>query len=286
MRQVKRGSWYKKLVLAALLSLVMGLGAFMLFKSDDKQMPSSSKSTANKSKTSNKKTKETLPLVNLQPTINAWAAKQSGMASVVVYDLVNNKTIASLNPNNQYFTASIYKLYVAYIGYQKVADGTYSLSNPYLSGYTRGKCLEVMIRNSYSPCGEKMWAELGKESLTAKLKTYGLTDTSMTALQTSAHDATIILKRLFNGGDLSQKHRKLFLDSLKTQSALYRRGLPSGFNKSVVYNKVGWNELIEWHDAAVVTLPNGRGYVISVFTKNIGSKNIAELGRMIETKLL
>jgi hypothetical protein len=142
-----------------------------------------------------------------------------------------------------------------------------------------------MIRDSYSPCGEKWWAELGKESLTAKLKTYGLKNTSMTALYTSAQDASIILQRLFDKRELTEAHHTAFLDSMKDQPALYRRGLPSGFSQSTVYNKVGWNGQVEWHDTAIITLPNGRSYVVSVLTENIGSAQIKALGQVIEARL-
>src|SRR3972149_6859816 len=83
-------------------------------------------------------------------------------------------------------------------------------NDPYLSGYSRGKCLDAMIRDSYSPCGEKMWSELGKQQLTEKLKTYGLSNTSMTGLYTSAEDAAIILQRLFERRDLTKTHTKVF----------------------------------------------------------------------------
>lgn len=225
------------------------------------------------------------PLINLQPTIDAWADKQSGTASVVVYDLANHKTVGSLNPNTQYFTASIYKLYVAYVGYQKIADGTYDGSGPYLTSHSRLKCLDLMIRDSYSPCGEKMWNELGKATVTAKMISYGLDNTSLTGLYTSAQDASIILQRLFERKDLTKAHTTAFLDSMKDQPTQYRRGLPSGFSKSTVYNKVGWNLQLEWHDTAIVTLPNGRSYAIAVLTKNVGKDNVADLGRAIEQRL-
>lgn len=227
----------------------------------------------------------TFPVINLQSTVDAWTDRQSGTASVVIYDLANKKTVASLNPDRQYFTASIYKLYVAYVSYQKIADGTYNLDDPYLSGYTRGECLDTMIRDSYSPCGEKWWNELGKQNLTEKLKTYGLTNTSMTGLYTSAKDAAIVLQRLFEDRDLTKAHTNAFLDSLKEQSALYRRGLPSGFSQSTVYNKVGWNGLIEWHDTSIITLPDNRSYVITVLSENVGSAQIAALGKAIESRL-
>ena len=241
------------------------------------QQPASSSETATE--------QQSFPLISLQPTVAAWAAKQSGRASVIVYDLANKKIVASLNPDRQYFTASIYKLYVAYIGYQKIADGTYDANDPYLNGYTRAECLDAMIRDSYSPCGEKWWNELGKQALTAKLETYGLDNTSMTGLYTSAADAAIILQRLFEGKDLTKTHTGEFLDSLKDQPDKYQRGLPSGFSNSTVYNKVGWNGTVEWHDTAIITLPNGHSYVIAVLTKSVGSSQIKVLGQAIETRL-
>jgi beta-lactamase class A len=265
--------------------LIIAVGAVAYFywpENEQKNSSNQQTQTTNESETE----QPSFPLINLQPTVDAWANKQSGTASVVIYDLANNKTVGSLNPDRQYFSASIYKLYVAYAGYQKIADGTYSADAPYLSGYTRAKCLDAMIRDSYSPCGEKWWAELGKESLTAKLKTYGLTNTSMTGLYTSAEDAAIVLQRLFERRELTQAHRTAFLNSMKDQPALYRRGLPSGFSQSTVYNKVGWNGQVEWHDTAIITLPNGRSYIVSVLTENIGSTQIKALGQAIEARLI
>ena len=264
---------------------VAAVNVFALLRIIDDKSPVNTQSPAKKSLNNNKKKNKSYPLIDLRPTVDAWAARQSGAASVVVYDLANDKIIATLNPDTQYFTASLYKLYVAYIGYQRVADGTFSLTDPYLSGYNRGACLDAMIRNSYSPCGEKMWNELGKQKITNAIKEYGLKNTDLTGLYTSARDATIILQRLFGRRDLSEKYTMSYLDSLKTQPALYRRGLPSGFNDSTVYNKVGWNGSVEWHDAAIVTLPNDRSYVVVVLTENVGTKNIIDLGKAIEAKL-
>ncbi len=276
---------FEKFVIILAFLLVVVTGLFLILKPDDKPISDNSLPTTSDQQPKAPTAKKTAPLVNLQPVVDYWAAKQTGTTSVVVYDLANDKTVASLNPSEQYFTASLYKLFVAYIGYQKVADGTYNLSDTYLSGYNRGQCLDTMIRDSYSPCGEKMWNELGKSNLTTKMKAYGLKNTDLTGLTTSAKDTSIILKKIFNGDDLPAKYRKLYLDSMKTQPALYRRGLPSGFSKSVVYNKVGWNGQVEWHDGAIITLPSGRSYVVAVLTKNVGSQNIAELGKMIENKL-
>lgn len=276
-----------KLVPCMLIALIL-LGGFIWFvkKTDPSSSPAASTSKSDQEKTPKKQDQ---PIIDLQPAVDAWAANNppagGGSASVVVIDLANNKTIASLNPDKVYFAASIYKLYVAYEGYQKMANGPYKMDDTYLSGYSRGKCLDEMIRSSYSPCGEKMWAELGKEKLTEKLKTYGLKNTNMTGLQTTATDASIILQRLYENKDLAKEHANLLLESMKDQPDKYRVGLPSGFTKSTVYNKVGWNEDLEWHDTAIVTLPSGRSYVVSVLTRSIGRANIVELAKVIEAKL-
>lgn len=266
-----------------LLAVLVVVVAYIYWSGNEK----SSNSTSQQSSESNEQAEkqQTFSLIDLQPIVDGWVAKQNGQSSVMIYDLANQKTVASVNPDQQYFTASIYKLYVAYIGYQKIADGTYSADEQYLSGYTRIECLDAMIRDSYSPCGEKWWNELGKESLTARMKTYGLKNTSLTGLYTSAEDAATILQRLFERRDLTESHTKAFLDSMKNQPATYRRGLPSGFSESTVYNKVGWNGLVEWHDTAIVTLPNNRSYVITVLTQNIGSSQIKALGQAIESRL-
>lgn len=232
-----------------------------------------------------KKQTPRLPVIEVQPVLDNWNASQTGKASVVVYDLENKKTVGSLLPDEQYFTASIYKLYVAYFGYQKIADGTHDFNQPYVSGYSRGQCLDAMIRSSFSPCAEKMWVELGKQNLTDRLRAYGLTDTSLVGLYTSAKDAALILQRLFERRDLGEDHTSLFLESLKTQDPKYRKGLPQGFQNSTVYNKVGYNGQVEYHDAAIVSLKNGRHYAVTILTERIGTNNIIALSKAIEATL-
>jgi beta-lactamase class A len=279
--------WYqpKKTIIYVLLAAVLlGIG-YLIWPDQETDKPAASTTSA-ANPPQQTKTKEKPPFIDLQPTVDSWIAKQRGTASAVIYDLANKKTVGALNPEKTYFTASIYKLYVAYIGYQKIADGTYSANEPYVGDYTRAECLDVMIRESYSPCGEKWWNELGKQNLTEQLKAYGLKNTSMTGLATSAKDVAIILQRLAQRQDLTAAHTKAFLDSMLNQPSKYRAGLPAGFKDSDVYNKVGWNGLVEWHDTAIVTLPSGRSYVVSVLTQNIGSAQVAALGKAIESRLV
>lgn len=225
------------------------------------------------------------PLPNIQPVVDDFVANNSGTYSILITS-TEGVVLASHNPDQSYFAASIYKLYVAYEGYKQVDEDKFKLNESYLNGKTRGQCLDAMIRDSDSPCGEKMWAELGKQALDNQMKDYGLTKTSMVNLSTTASDAAIILRKIQTGEGLSEESRTAYLDSMKTQDARYRRGLPSGFEQATVYNKVGWNLDKEWHDTAIVTLPDGRSAIVAVFTTNAGFRNIAKLGSTIENALL
>ncbi len=224
-------------------------------------------------------------LPNIQVDIDKFVASHQGTYAVKITSQ-SGTVLAEHNGDKGFFTASIYKLFVAYAGYQKIDDGTHQLSESYLAGYTRGGCLDAMIRDSYSPCAEKLWEELGKESLTKQMQKLGLTNTSLTGLVTSANDSAMILQRIAKGDGLSEASKGAYLDSMKTQDSKYRRGLPTGFKQSTVYNKVGWNEDKEWHDTAIVVLPNGEKVIVTILTSGAGYKNVAQLGAVIEEALL
>jgi beta-lactamase class A len=220
----------------------------------------------------------------LQSAVDSWfTTAGGGSASVVIVDPKDGSVLASLNPDAQYFTASLYKLYVAYEGYKQVDVAAVDPSESYQEGRSRAECLDLMIRESDSPCGEKMWAEIGKQNLTQILKGYGLQNTDMTALRTTAADTARMLRRISTSEGLSEASQTAYLDSMKTQQTLYRRGLPSGFSSEVVvYNKVGWNEQQEYHDAAIVELPDGRRVVIAMLTSGVGTRNISGLAQALE----
>ena len=219
--------------------------------------------------------------VSMQTVLDEGASSINGTASVVLMD-ENERILAQINPREVYFSASIYKLYVAYTGYQQVDAGQVNPEEVYVNGQTRQECLDLMIRDSDSPCAERLWNELGKQELTNQLQGIGIVDTDMSSITTTARDASLLLARILRGEGLSNESRTAFLDSLKDQDALYRRGLPSGFTQAAVFNKVGWNELLEWHDTAIVEFTDGRQLIVSVMTENVGSAAVARLGTAIE----
>lgn len=220
----------------------------------------------------------------VQAVIDNWAGGLTGTASVFISDLDGNR-IAVHNQDQVYFAASLYKLFVAYFGYIQVDSGDVDASEPYVGARTRSSCLDAMIRDSDSPCAEKMWVELGKQRLTDALYELGIRDTSMINITTTASDTARILALFGRGGTVSEESQAAFFASAKDQ--VFRNALNAGFSDNViVYNKVGFNELKEYHDAAIVELPDGRRFIIAVLTENVGTRNIAELARRVEATIL
>ena len=219
----------------------------------------------------------------LQSTLDQWSAGLSGNDSVVISD-VNSNVLASTNPGESYFAASIYKLYVAYFGYQQVDDGLVNPDEVYVNGKTRAECLDLMIRESDSPCAETLLVELGKQELNEQLADLGILNTDMVNITTTAADAAIMLGLIARGEGLSPASQAALLESMRTQ--VYRDALNAGFSDGVtVYNKIGFRELVEYHDTAIIELSDGRQLVVSVLSENVGTRNIAELARQLELVL-
>ena len=227
--------------------------------------------------------KEPEPAFNsseLTAVVNTWVARQSGDASVVLSDL-DGTILAESNPAMVFFAASIYKLYVAYEGYLEIDEGIVNPQELYINGYTRAECLDLMIRESDSPCAEKLWNELGKQKLTDTLAGYGITDTNMVALTTTAADAAKMLSRIAQPIGLSVESQNAYMTSMKEQ--IYRDALNKGFSEEVIiYNKIGFNGQVEYHDVAIAEFVDGRQLIVSVLTENVGTAEIANLGRDIE----
>lgn len=221
--------------------------------------------------------------VKLQGVLDSWEATTSGITGVVITDK-DGRLLAQLNGDKKFFTASIYKIYVAYEGYKQLDAGTIDPSEVYVNGHTRLECLDIMIRESDSPCSEKLWNEIGKQKIEDAIIKLGITDTSMTGLSTTAGDAAKMLKIIWNGEGLSESSKNLYLASMENQ--IFRSTLNKSFQPGVkVYNKIGFNGQKEYHDTAIVEFEDGRVLIVSVLTDGVGTKNIVKLGTMLENSI-
>jgi beta-lactamase class A len=215
----------------------------------------------------------------IKAVLDAWAKKYSGKASVVITDTQSGDLLANSNADKQYFTASMYKLYVAYLSSQDIDSGVHVASEPFLGTYSRQDCIVRMIQFSDSPCGEKMLNEMGKKQADARLITLGLTSTSMAGFKTTATDAAFVTRKVALGEGLSKDSARNLQEAMSEQ--MYRDALPTGFKNSKVADKVGFYET-GYHDSANVTLKEGRTFTVSILSENMGSRQIAELARTLE----
>ncbi len=215
---------------------------------------------------------------DLQKLLNSWQADYPHASfGVVVKELGGSKRSASINPDKEFFAASLYKLYEADYLYSKISNGAFNLSSVVGSSHSLGTCLQLMIVVSDNACPEAIGYELGWSNLQSFVSSQGFNETSMAPIATSANDTADFLTRLAQGSLLSSS----FSDDLITNMShqIFRSGIPAGSSGIKVADKVGFNYGY-WHDAAIVYHPKGR-YVLVVLTKDTGPSAIADLAARI-----
>lgn len=240
----------------------------------------------------------TLKEVDFQPVIDAWANTVSGNKSILIYDLDLDKENASYNVAENYNTASLYKLFVVYEGYKRLEDGTWDgNAKAGSTGKTISKCLDLTIRESHSPCAETLWGMIGQDKLDIIIENeWNITHSDISKLTSNVNDIMLILKRFYEHPDFNnQVLLDAMWDSFLNQPDTtyeWRQGLPRGFSRASVYNKVGWAYNAEgkywniYHDAAIVKFPledgTTRNFIVVVMTNKIDFIDIRKLGTNLE----
>lgn len=253
-------------LLFVVLFLLGGLVYFLVMGQADSE--TADQPSAGVSETSEPASEEPEPqistLPSMQAELDAVLPTVSGEHAVLLEDPTTGDVLAAHREDASYFTASIYKLYVAYLGLVDIQNDATEPDELYNQGRTRQQCIIEMIRESDSPCAEQMWAEQGKAASTERLaSSFGFEHTSMEALTTTVHDANIIMKRLQQQKDLNDDNTQLLREALGDQ--IYREAIPSAVPETKVYNKVGFYET-GWLDVAIIELPSGREVVLSIFS--------------------
>lgn len=234
--------------------------------------------------------------IDFQPVVEEWARLVSGNKSVMIYDLDRDELVGSYNTKEDYDTASLYKLFVVYEGYRRLESGEWRADDLVGStGYTVLECLDLAIRESYSPCAENLWAEIGYDELDEIIETdFRITDSEISVLISNPEDITKMMKLFYEHPDVKNetlvaRMKDSFLNQPKTEYN-WRQGLPSGFSDAAnVYDKVGWefneneNYWNIYHDAAIVEFPEkDRHFIVVVMTNKVSYQQIRKLGTMIE----
>ena len=175
-RRRKKPSNRKYWLVALVVLLVAGSAWFFYFKDKDERGDKAS----SQSQSGDNETTEEIPkpkLVDLQPTVDAWVAGKSPTYGIVVYDPANQKTVASHNPDQKFFAASLYKIFVAYLSLVDFQNGAQDPNSILTGGFTRKECVDKMIRESNSACGEAMMASIGQATLKQRVSDMGIKNT-------------------------------------------------------------------------------------------------------------
>jgi beta-lactamase class A len=224
--------------------------------------------------------------IDLQPTIDTWVAKQAADYYIEVYDAQANKTIAKNSPEKVLFAASLYKIYVAYLALLDIQNGDMNPDEVISGSFTRKQCIDKMIRESHSPCGEAMMADMGTTNLNRRVSEMGMTGTFFNGIRTSAADSALILRYIEEHRDLNDENTAYLRDAMLTQDAKYKRGLQTGAPEAKWETKVGWNEDINYHDIGIMTMPDGRVFYVAILSQGQGSSApIADFSKTIFSAL-
>lgn len=240
-----------------------------------------------------------IPKIDFQPIIDSWVASVGGNKSVIIYDLDRDEMAGTYNPDEYYNTASLYKLFVVYEGYRRVESGAWNPDETVGGvGYTISKCLDLAIRESYSPCAERLLAMIGRDELNRIIaEDYDIHATDITRYSSSPSDILKIMKRFYDHSDIKNQ---TLIDAMKDSFLVqppttynWRQGLPSGFKVGNVYNKVGWDfnpDKKVWniyHDAAIVEFPEqDRNFIVVVMSNFVPFQRIRDFGAQIEQTTL
>lgn len=215
-------------------------------------------------------------------TRNGLDQNRAQIWSVAVYDIKNNRWLGEVNPNQQLFSASLYKLYVTYALSKKISFDQWD--NKQVAGHSLKSCVDLMLRVSDNTCGLAVGQLVGWNNVDKISKQYGFTDTIMNkpgGSVTTAGDTATFMSDLYQGKLFDQDTTAFVLSSLKNQ--VYRSGIPAGCTGCTVYNKTG-NEGTDNHDAAIVQSGNNT-YAVAILSEGSSMGRIANVEKAIEAAL-
>ena len=226
----------------------------------------------------------------IQMALISSLADLPGDYSLVVYDPVYDETVVEVEPDKVYFTASLYKLYLAFLAWQDVDQGILELdqvllNHPTLGQHNLWQCLDLMVRVSDSPCAEALLATYDRQDLQKRLNSLSLVDVNVDQFLVSARDMTKLIALIEAGQGLSAGSREHLLASMNLQ--VDRQGLQQAFSAAgdVAYNKVGLSAH-DWHDVGLVRLgPAKRPLILAILTNDAGVAGVAALAHELHQVL-
>lgn len=228
------------------------------------------------------------PIVQLQPVLDQWAKQHPRQQwGVVIKSLEGPSFDARLQPDREFESASIYKLFLTLPLFNQVSVERQTQITVKAGGQQKSiaDCVDLMLRVSDNPCGEALGYYLNWKKADETLKRGGFKRTDFisrkNSLRTSAGDTANFLAAL-DGDMFNLPAEKTIMYSLLNQK--YRSGIPAGCPGCTVANKTGDIDNVV-HDAAIVTYSKGK-YVLVVMSQGGSFKQIAQLTGELHQKIL
>ena len=188
-------------------------------------------------------------------------------------ELDGKKRRADYRGNEQFVTASTYKLFVAYSLLKQIDGGKRDWES-------NANCFNKMISYSDNACAESFLNSLGLRNVTSDIQAIGLKNSNFIKTGgpfTTANDLTLLLGMIATGQNFSSANQQRLVSAMTAN--VYRKGIPAGVNGTVA-DKVGFmDELL--HDAAIVYSPSGT-YVLAIMTNGSSWATIADLAKQID----
>lgn len=212
----------------------------------------------------------------LQALLNDWAKNHKGKFYVSLKTTAGDIN-AAYNATTKVYPASIYKMFVADVAYNKALQGQLDLNAVTPTGKTIAECIDLMIVRSDNPCAYAVGDAIGWEANNGFLASQGFGSTTLKkqAWNTNANDIANLMIKL-NSGSLIGDYTSTLLSMMQRQ--VYRTGIPAG-SAGAVADKVGFIDEFN-HDAGIVYHPNG-SYALVIMTSGSNFSQIAELSRQI-----
>lgn len=201
----------------------------------------------------------------IQSIIDDFAAMYPDASFGIIVESVDESFSASLNQDQQFDSASLYKTLAAYKVLQLVDEGELKLDQMINSNDSLGMCIEKAIIVSDNPCGialQKL-ANPTATDLAALSWGYGQTTLSGFYPQTSAQDQHRLFSDIYNGFRLTAESQDLLLSHLSNQKILNRT---PAYSDAKLYLKTG--DLDNVVNSSALIESSSSIYTISVLTDN------------------
>lgn len=203
--------------------------------------------------------------------------------SVEVTNLETGATKVAIGADQQYTSASTYKLYVAYSMISAVEQGTVTW-NSSLNGTTLRSCFSDMIIQSDNECPQAWLQKYGFSTVNQEVAQAGFGTTQIASgdMRTTPTDLTDYLTRLYKGSFMDADSRAFLIDCMESQ--IYRSGIPAGIGEAgTVADKVGFLDGL-LHDAAIIYTDKG-DYTMVIMTDESSWGAIAQAAATIYAAL-